>query len=868
MAGVSPMMQQYLNLKAKYQDCILFFRLGDFYEMFFDDAKTAARELELTLTGKICGLPERAPMCGVPFHACNTYVEKLISKGYKVAICEQLEDPALAKGLVDRDVIRVITPGTVIEPAMLDERTNNFLLSVSFNADRAGLALADVSTGEFSVHEIKSPESTLTDEIARIQPNEIICNDLVRLRGCMGREEASATEQPATWFQYQNASEVLCAHFQLSDLSPLGLNEEYRTAACAAGALMRYLNETQKNSLEHITELRIYQGSETMLLDHNTRRNLELTESLRGHGRKGSLLWLMDETSTAMGGRLLRSWIEQPLISREKILRRLDAVEEFVGEHVLAMTLSEELHGVYDIERLLSKVAYKSINARDCLALGSSLSHVPGIRRLLDNARSDAVQALYEEMDPLSDLTDLLERAIDPDAPLVITEGGMIRKGYSAMLDEYRSASENGRQWILDLEAREREETGIKNLRITYNKVFGYSIEVTKSYYDQVPMRYQRKQTLANCERYVTPELKEIEQKIVGAEEQSVRLELQLFSEIREKIAAEISRIQRTATSLKTLDALLSLAKVAVNNHYVRPDITEDGVLDIVDGRHPVVEQSMHDGGFVPNDTHMNGEGQRMLIITGPNMAGKSTYMRQVALITLMAHIGSFVPAREAHIPIVDRIFTRVGASDDLASGQSTFMVEMSETAYILRNATAHSLVILDEIGRGTSTFDGLAIAWAVVEYLCDKSRVGAKTLFATHYHELSELEGHIDGVENYCISVKEHGEDVIFLRKIVRGGADKSFGIHVARLAGVPHPVLVRAHEIQARLEVSDINQNTIGQNILDDGPKRENEQVDMFDYAKTEIINELQSIDVMALTPMDAINKLFLLREKARKL
>ena len=868
MAGVSPMMQQYLNLKAKYQDCILFFRLGDFYEMFFDDAKTAARELELTLTGKICGLPERAPMCGVPFHACNTYVEKLISKGYKVAICEQLEDPALAKGLVERDVIRVITPGTVIEPAMLDERTNNFLLSVCFSADRAGLALADVSTGEFWVHEIKGPESNLTDEIARIQPNEIICNDLVRLRGCLGREEASASEQSATWFQYQNASEVLCAHFHLSDLSPLGLSEEYRTAACAAGALMRYLSDTQKNSLEHITGLRIYQGSETMLLDHNTRRNLELTESLRGHGRKGSLLWLMDETSTAMGGRLLRSWIEQPLISREKILRRLDAVEEFAGEHVLAMTLSEELQGVYDIERLLSKVAYKSINARDCLALGGSLSHVPGIRHLLENARSDAVRELYGQMDPLSDLTDLLERAIDPDAPLIITEGGMIRKGYSPMLDEYRSASENGRQWILDLEAREREETGIKNLRVTYNKVFGYSIEVTKSYYDQVPMRYQRKQTLANCERYVTPELKEIEQKIVGAEEQSVRLELQLFGEIREQIAAQISRIQRTATSLKTLDALLSLAKVAVNNHYVRPEITEDGVLDIVDGRHPVVEQSMKDGGFVPNDTHMNGDGQRMLIITGPNMAGKSTYMRQVALITLMAHIGSFVPAKEARIPIVDRIFTRVGASDDLASGQSTFMVEMSETAYILRNATARSLVILDEIGRGTSTFDGLAIAWAVVEYLCDKSRVGAKTLFATHYHELSELEGHIDGVENYCISVKEHGEDVIFLRKIIRGGADKSFGIHVARLAGVPHPVLVRAHEIQARLEVSDINQNTIGQNILDDGPKRENEQVDMFDYAKTEIINELQSIDVMALTPMDAINKLFLLREKARKL
>ena len=493
---------------------------------------------------------------------------------------------------------------------------------------------------------------------------------------------------------------------------------------------------------------------------------------------------------------------------------------------------------------------------------------MPGIRNLLDQAHSLAVQEIRDQLDPLESLTALLERAIHPDAPVVITEGGIIRDGYSAMLDEYRAASTSGKQWIIDLEQREREATGIKNLRVQYNRVFGYYIEVTKSYYDMVPQHYIRKQTLANCERYMTPELKEIEQKIVGAQEQSVRLELQLFTEIREKIAGEIERIQRTAMALKTLDAILSLAKVAVNNHYVRPEITEDGEMEILDGRHPVVEQTMQEGGFVPNDTHMNGEGSRMLIITGPNMAGKSTYMRQVALITLMAHIGSFVPAREARIPIVDRIFTRVGASDDLASGQSTFMVEMSETAYILRNATAKSLIILDEIGRGTSTFDGLAIAWAVVEYLCDKARIGAKTLFATHYHELSELEGHIDGVENYCISVKEHGEDVIFLRKIVRGGADKSFGVHVARLAGVPHPVLVRAHEIQARLEVSDINQKGIGMNILEETPQRENEQVNLFDYAKTEIINELQSIDVMALTPMDAINKLFLLREKARKL
>ena len=868
MAGLTPMMQQYLQMKAENKDCLLFFRLGDFYEMFFDDAKTASRELELTLTGRDCGLEERAPMCGVPHHAVDNYVEKLISRGYKVAICEQMEDPALAKGLVKRGITRIITPGTVIESNMLDERANNFLLSVCFASDRAGLAFADVSTGEFFVHEVTNPVDTLADELARIAPMEIIVNDMVKLRECLSREDRTASEQPSTWYQLANATDALCRHFHLNDLSPLGLSEEYKSAACAAGALMKYLSETQKNALEHITELRIYQGSETMLLDRNTRRNLELTESIRGRNKKGTLLSLLDKTSTAMGGRLLRSWIEQPLINKEKIERRLDAVEEFSGQHVLTMTLLEELQGVYDVERLLSKVSYKSINARDCLALCTSLKKVPGIRELLTNCSSDAVREIMEQLDPLEELTALLERSIHPDAPITITEGGIINDGYSAMLDEYRIASTSGKQWIIELEQREREETGIRNLRVQYNKVFGYYIEVTKSYYDMVPMRYTRKQTLANCERYMTPELKEIEQKIVGAQEQSVRLELQLFTEIREQIAAQITRIQKTAMALKTLDALLSLARVAVNNHYVRPQMTDDGVLEIAEGRHPVVEQSMTEGGFIPNDTSMNSDDKRMCIITGPNMAGKSTYMRQVALITLMAHIGSFVPARDARIPIVDRIFTRVGASDDLASGQSTFMVEMSETAYILRNATAKSLVILDEIGRGTSTFDGLAIAWAVVEYLTDKQKSGAKTLFATHYHELSELEGRVEGVENYCISVREHGEDVIFLRKIIRGGADKSFGIHVARLAGVPHPVLVRAHEIQARLEVSNINQKGIGQNILEEGPERPNEQVNLFDFEKTEIINELQSIDVMALTPMDAINKLFLLREKARKL
>ena len=866
--ALTPMMQQYLQMKADNPDCLLFFRLGDFYEMFFDDARLVSRELELTLTGRDCGLEERAPMCGVPHHAVDNYVQRLIAKGYKVAICEQMEDPALAKGLVQRGIVRIITPGTVIESNMLQERANNFLLSVCFAPDKAGLAFADVSTGEFYVHEIKSPADTLADEMARIAPMEVIVSDMVKLRECMGREVPGASEQPAAWYQLSNATEALCRHFRLNDLSPLGLSEEYKAAACAAGALMRYLSDTQKNALQHITELRIYQGSETMLLDRNTRRNLELTESIRGRARKGSLLNLMDKTATAMGGRLLRAWIEQPLVNRARIERRLDAVEEFAGQHVLTMTLLEELQGVYDVERLLSKVAYKSLNARDCLSLCASLGKVPAIRELLGNCQSDALREVLDSLDPIEDLTALLEQAIHPDAPITITDGGIIRDGYNQLLDEYREASTSGKQWILELEQREREETGIRNLRVQYNKVFGYYIEVTKSYYDLVPLRYVRKQTLANCERYMTPELKEIEQKIVGAQEQSVRLELQLFTEIREKIAAEISRIQQTAMALKTLDALLSLARIAVSNHYVRPQINEEGVLEIAEGRHPVVEQAMNDGEFVPNDTHLNCEGSRMCIITGPNMAGKSTYMRQVALITLMAHIGSFVPAASANIPIVDRIFTRVGASDDLASGQSTFMVEMSETAYILRNATEKSLVILDEIGRGTSTFDGLAIAWAVVEYLTDKEKSGAKTLFATHYHELSELEGHIEGVENYCISVREHGEDVIFLRKIVRGGADKSFGVHVARLAGVPKPVLVRAHEIQARLEVSNINQKGIGQNILEDNADRPAEQVDIFDFERTEIINELQSIDVMALTPMDAINKLFLLREKARKL
>ena len=860
------MMQQYLRIHDQYADCLLLFRLGDFYELFFEDAKTASRELELTLTGKDCGLEERAPMCGVPYHSVNTYIEKLIAKGYKVAICEQMEDPALAKGLVDRDVVRVITAGTVTDPAMLEDKANNYLMCVYLDGKKTGIAYADVSTGEFFVME---PEvNLLRAQIVRVNPMEVICNDPPHLTALTGGDIRGLNGQPRVWFQRKNAEDTICEHFHLSQLTSLGLDDK-KEATCAAGALLRYLHETQKNSLEHIRTLRIAENGKTMLLDQNTRRNLELTESLRGERRKGTLLGLLDLTSTAMCGRLLRRWVEQPLLDEKEINNRLDAVQELVNDRILGMTLAEELEGVYDMERLMNKVAYRNMNARDCLALCASLKRIPGIRNLLINVQSAEMIRIHDELNPLEELTDLLDRAIHPDAPVIITEGGIIREGYSQILDEYREAQTSGKQWILDLEAREREETGIRNLRIQYNKVFGYYIEVTKSFLSQVPERYIRKQTLTNAERYMTPELKEIEQKIIGAQEQSVRLELQLFSEVRDRIAEQIEGIQRTAQALKELDVFQSLSRAASENHYVRPSITSDGTLSIVEGRHPVVERNMKDGGFIPNDTLLDGNENRMMIITGPNMAGKSTYMRQVALICLMAQIGSFVPAREASLPVCDRIFTRVGASDDLASGQSTFMVEMSETAHILRNATKNSLIILDEIGRGTSTFDGLSIAWAVVEYIADKERIGAKTLFATHYHELSELEGHLDGVKNFCISVKEHGEDVIFLRKIVRGGADKSFGVHVARLAGVPHPVIVRAHEIQARLEVSEINQNTIGQNILgEDTGFRKNEQMDLFEYKKDEIIKELQEIDVMAITPMDAMNTLFLLREKARKL
>jgi len=864
MAKMTPMMRQYLDMKDKYPGMILFFRLGDFYEMFFEDAKLVSRELELTLTGKSCGLEERAPMCGVPFHSAETYINRLIEKGYKVAICEQMEDPATTKGLVKRDVVRVVTPGTVIEQSMLEDRRNSYLLSICLDGNRAGLAFTDVSTGEFSVYEIDKASVRLQDELARIDPKEIIANAQLP----EGATALPFSIENSVHFQFAKARSALLEHFNVQALESLGL-ENLKLGIRAAGALMKYLQETQKNALEHITSISQYYDKRFMMLDHTARRNLELTETMRSRQKQGTLLGVLDYTCTAMGGRMLRSFIEQPLAVKEDIDRRLDAVSMLQCADMTVDLLREELAQVYDIERLLSRISYRSINAKDCLALRDSLSHVPAIYEALSSLDPHGMlKELLSQLTPLDDVVDLLTQAINPEAPMLMSDGHYIKDGYNAELDKLREASANGRQWIADLEARERELTKIKNLKIQYNKVFGYYIEVTKSNYDQVPYRYTRKQTLANCERYMTPELHEIEETVLGAQEKSVRLEQALFIEIRDYLSAQIPRIQKTAVGLKTLDALLSLAVAAVRHHYVRPHITTDGALMIENGRHPVVEAGLHgDDLFVPNSTLMDQADNRMLIITGPNMAGKSTYMRQVALITLMAHMGSFVPADSATIGIVDRIFTRVGASDDLASGQSTFMVEMNEMAHILRSATKDSLIVLDEIGRGTSTFDGLSIAWSVVEYLVDSKKIGAKTLFATHYHELSELEGRLSGVVNYRISVKEHGEDVIFLRKIERGGADKSFGIHVAHLAGIPRPVIMRAHEILARLETNDVNQQSIGQNILDDDSRKKPKQVNLFEAPAMDLVEELRALDVMSMTPIEALNTLFSLREKARR-
>ena len=861
--ALSPMMQQYLQIKEQYPDTILFFRLGDFYEMFFDDAKLVSQELELTLTGRDCGLSERAPMCGVPFHAVETYLQKLIAKGYKVAICEQMTDPALAKGLVEREVTRVVTPGTVIESNMLEDRRANYILSICFRRNLAGCALCDVSTGEFYLYQIHDVRTSLSDELARIDPSEVIVNDLATFAQLEPerRRFASAVEEEA--FGYAAASKCMRAHFDKT-IEEMGFADE-RAAVCAAGALLKYLTDTQKNALAHIVTAKAYDNQRYLALDRVALRNLELTETTRGKARKGSLLWILDRTRTAMGSRLLRTWIERPLLDQAEIEKRLDAVEALMQNPMAADTLRDHLENVHDVERLLSRIAYEAINARDCLALCATLETVPLIRACAPDFDAPLIRETLEALDPMPEMADTLRRAISPEAPLSVRDGGMIASGFSHELDELRDISAHGKQYLSEMEQAERDKTGIKNLKIGYNRVFGYYIEVTKSFYDLVPYNYVRKQTLANAERFITEELKELEGKILGAEENAIRLEYRLFCEIREQLKDLLPRLQCTAQALKTLDALLSLAQVAAERDYVRPTMNDEGRYDIVDGRHPVVEDSIGREGFVPNDTHLDGD-HRVMIITGPNMAGKSTYMRQVALIVLMAHMGSFVPAQSADIALTDRIFTRIGASDDLYGGQSTFMVEMSEMATILKFATPKSLLILDEVGRGTSTFDGLSIAWAAVEHIAGE-KCGARTLFATHYHELSELEGSLPGVVNYRITAKEQGEDVIFLRKIVPGGADRSYGVAVAKLAGLPKGLIARARQIMARLEVDGQANGSIGKSILDER-KAQDRQLGMLDFKPMELVEEVAKLDVVSMTPIDALNKLFELNEKAKRI
>lgn len=880
MAGkLTPMMEQYMETKQEYKDCILFYRLGDFYEMFFEDALTASKELEITLTGKACGLEERAPMCGIPFHAVDGYLNRLVGKGYKVAICEQVEDPKLTKGIVKREVVRIVTPGTNLNTQALDETKNNYLMGIYANSDCYGLATVDVTTGEFHLTEVEN-QRQLSDEITKFAPSEIVCNeeftisgfDVVDLRERLGISISSLEQR---YFNEEMCDHSLMEHFQVKALDGLGL-KDIEIGKIAAGAIMQYLQETQKISLSHITSINVYSSSAFMVLDSATRRNLELVETLREKQKRGSLLWVLDKTKTAMGARCLRSMIEQPLINHKAIEDRLDAIEELNEEAITREELREYLNPIYDLERLIGKVSYKTANPRDLIAFQSSLEMIPPIKTLLSDAKCKNLKKIYQELDGLEDICSLIGEAIEEEPPITIKEGGIIKTGFHEEVDKLRKAKTDGKGWLAQVEERERENTGIKNLRIKYNKVFGYYLEVTNSYKDLVPESWTRKQTLTNAERYTTPELKELEDVILGAEDKLYALEYEMFVEIRERIAAEIIRIQQTARAIALLDAFVSMALVAERNNFVRPKINTEGVLEIKGGRHPVVEQMLHNDSFVENDTYLNQQDQRIAIITGPNMAGKSTYMRQTALIVLMAQIGSFVPASSADIGVVDRIFTRVGASDDLASGQSTFMVEMTEVANILRNATKNSLLILDEIGRGTSTFDGLSIAWAVVEHIANPKLIGAKTLFATHYHELTELEGKLDSVNNYCIAVRESGDDIVFLRKIIQGGADKSYGIQVAKLAGVPEPVLERAKEIVAELTENDIVEKAKNIEVKKTKKKtvckEDDMQMSIFDGfanmpSTEDILLELRDLDMNALTPMDAMNKLYQIQQKVKE-
>ena len=880
MAELTPMMKQYMETKAQYQDCILFYRLGDFYEMFFDDALTASRELEITLTGKNCGQEERAPMCGVPYHAVESYLNKLVSKGYKVAICEQVEDPKTAKGIVKRDVVRIVTPGTNLDTQALDETRNNYIMCIVYIADRYGVSVSDITTGDYFVTEI--PDSAkLMDEIYRFSPSEIICNEAfymsgMDLDGMKDRLGITIYSLDSWYFDDDVCRQKLLEHFQVTSFAGLGL-ADYDCGIISAGALLQYLLETQKNSLSNLTHITPYAAGKYMMLDSSTRRNLELCETLREKQKRGSLLWVLDKTKTAMGARTLRKYVEQPLIDKNEIEKRLDAVAELKDSAISREEIREYLSPVYDLERLITRIAYGTANPRDLTAFRSSLEMLPHIRYILEEMQSELLKNIHDDMDPLEDLCTLVKDAIREEPPIAMKEGNIIRDGYNEEVDKLRRAKSDGKEWLAKLENDEKEKTGIKNLRIKYNKVFGYYLEVTNSYKDMVPDYYTRKQTLANAERYITPELKELEDMILGAEDKLYALEYEIYSQVRDTIAGEIERIQKTAKAVAALDAFASLAVVAERNNYTRPKINEKGIIDIKDGRHPVVERMIPNDMFIANDTYLDDKKHRISIITGPNMAGKSTYMRQTALIALMAQIGSFVPAKSANIGLSDRIFTRVGASDDLASGQSTFMVEMTEVANILRNATAKSLLILDEIGRGTSTFDGLSIAWAVVEYISDSRLLGAKTLFATHYHELTELEGKISNVNNYCIAVKEKGDDIVFLRKIVKGGADKSYGIQVAKLAGVPDLVIERAKEIVEELSDEDVTAKVSEIAVRERSEKKRPKvkkydevdiaQMSLFDTVKDDdVLEELKNLDVGNMTPIDALNTIYRLQNKLK--
>ena len=861
MAGMSPMMVHYLETKKQYPDCILFYRLGDFYEMFFEDALTVSKELEITLTGKECGLEERAPMCGVPYHALDNYLYRLVQKGYKVAIAEQMEDPKQAKGLVKREVIRVVTPGTITSAQALDETKNNYLMGIVYIDERFGIAVSDISTGDFLVTEVAS-ERELADEINKFCPSEIICNDAFFVSGVdteevKNRYQTVISALDSHFFSDEGCRKILKEHFKVGSLDGLGL-QDYDTGVIAAGAVMEYMYETQKSTLSHITTITPYSTGEFMIIDTSTRRNLELLETMREKQKRGTLLWVLDKTKTAMGARLLRTYIEQPLIHKDDIIARQNAIEELNMNYISREEICEYLNPIYDLERLMGRVVYGSANARDLKALGEGLGVLPELREQVKNLPGRQLAALTAGLDDLPELRETIAAAICDEPPFTIREAGFIRDGYDEEVDRLRGILHGGKGFIADIEAREKEKTGIKSLKVGYNKVFGYYIEVSKSYYDQVPETYIRKQTLANCERYITQELKDLEHTVLTANDRLAALEYQIFCDLREKVSAQVRRVQSAAAAVAELDVLTSFAQVAEKNNYCRPDLDESDVIEIHDGRHPVVEQMLKDSLFVPNDTFMGAKEDRVAIITGPNMAGKSTYMRQVALIVLMAQVGSFVPAKSAHIGVVDRIFTRIGASDDLSAGQSTFMVEMTEVADILRQATRRSLLILDEIGRGTSTFDGMSIARAVLEYCADRKMLGAKTLFATHYHELTELEGSLPGVVNYNIAVKTRGEDIVFLRKILPGGADRSYGIEVAKLAGLPDRVLARAREILTELEA---------ENGVQYVPARQDkEQVSLDAMAEGEVLDALRRCQPDTLTPIEAMGLLYELKQKLR--